>query len=68
MTIKATITESGNCRVFWVPEDHDDQEDFGCPGCDARPGDGYTADCHHPEGCGHWKAQGGLSNRLGNLK
>jgi len=46
-----------------------EERDFGCPGCDAQPGDGYTADCHHPEGCGYWKSSmGALSNRLGVLK
>ena len=45
-----------------------EEEDMSCPGCDAEPGDGYTADCHHPVGCGYYKASmGALSNRLGTL-
>jgi hypothetical protein len=40
-------------------------DDMSCPGCAAQPGDGYTADCHHPEGCGYFKAAfGALSSRL----
>lgn len=35
-----------------------------CPGCLCEPGDGYTAECHHPDGCGYFKAHGGLSSRL----
>jgi len=30
-----------------------------CPGCGCLPGDGISADCDHPEGCGFWKAVGG---------
>lgn len=49
---------------------HESLEDsYGCPGCDAEPGDGYTAHCHHPEGCGYFKQVfGALSNRIGKLK
>jgi hypothetical protein len=46
-----------------------DMLDDSCPGCDSRPGDGYTADCHDPEGCGYYKKEfGALSNRFGELK
>lgn len=27
-----------------------------CPGCGCRPGDGRTAGCTHPVGCGYWQA------------
>lgn len=26
--------------------------DDACPGCECKPGDGKTAGCSHPEGCG----------------
>jgi len=26
-----------------------------CPGCNARPGDGYTESCNDPQGCGFWR-------------
>ncbi len=40
-------------------------ETWRCPGCGCRAGDGLTADCHHPDGCGHGKAvHGGLSSQL----
>lgn len=26
-----------------------------CPGCGCKPGDGITAACNHPEGCGYFK-------------
>jgi hypothetical protein len=26
-----------------------------CPGCNAAPGDGLTAGCNHPDGCGFWR-------------
>ena len=43
----------------------DAQCDERCPGCGAKAGDGLTAGCHHPDGCGWAKAQhGGLSSRL----
>ena len=29
-----------------------------CPGCGAEPGDGCTAGCNHPEGCGFFAAEG----------
>lgn len=40
-------------------------EECRCPGCACEPGSGYTAGCHHPEGCGYFKAtMGALSSRL----
>jgi len=69
------IHRCGRCDFGVAREDGscdggcDSEEDFSCPGCDAEPGDGYTADCHHPVGCGYYKAaMGALSNRLGLLK
>jgi len=29
-----------------------------CPGCGCRPGDGLTASCNDPAGCGFWRAAG----------
>lgn len=28
-----------------------------CPGCGCKPGDGITANCYHPGGCGFWRTQ-----------
>lgn len=34
-----------------------------CPGCGCRPGDGVTATCYHPDGCGYHKTQEFVHNR-----
>jgi hypothetical protein len=31
----------------------DGDAEAACPGCGCRPGDGVTAGCFHPDGCGH---------------
>lgn len=41
--------------TFDVIHAHDDDVER-CPGCGCGPGDGLTAGCSHPEGCGYWKA------------
>lgn len=38
-------------------------DDDACPGCGCRPGDGLTAGCNHPDGCGYFR---GWHEALGN--
>lgn len=33
---------------------YEDANDYPCPGCGSLPGDGYTAGCDHPDGCGYF--------------
>lgn len=35
------------------------QDPEACPGCFAKPGDGVTVGCSHPEGCGYWRSVNG---------
>ncbi len=35
---------------------HTDEDNERCPGCGCGPGDGRTAGCTHPDGCGYWDA------------
>lgn len=40
---------SGQCKKC--------EDEFACPGCGSRPGDGITPGCNDPGGCGYWKSQ-----------
>ena len=31
--------------------------DDRCPGCGCEPGDGLTANCYHPDGCGYYREE-----------
>lgn len=46
-------------------EDADGLAD-ACPGCGRQPGDGVSATCDHPDGCGYWKSMHGEPSRPAN--
>lgn len=39
----------------WDDEDLDSGSEHSCPGCGSEPGDGVSASCDHPDGCGELK-------------
>ena len=55
-----TIQESIEAAVTLIVENwdlSDEDEEFACPGCKCKPGDGRTPNCTHPQGCGYFAAQ-----------
>jgi hypothetical protein len=41
----------------WSDSDDSDSDPEACPGCGCKPGDGLTASCEHPDGCGFNRAE-----------
>ena len=43
------------CEIAGINLECEVDDDCSCPGCGCAPGDGVTADCDHPDGCGYLK-------------
>jgi len=52
--VAESIADAFEAELASQPADPD-----ACPGCGCKPGDGYTAECEHPAGCGYFKAMAG---------